>query len=91
MQFLQTDLVDMISDILQENELDPKWLNIEITESTMIEQEEKVLGKITQLRKLGIQISLDDFGTGYASFKSLIDIKPDILKIDRSFNKGHSF
>ena len=90
-QFLQIDLVDMISSILQENELDPKWLNIEITESTMMEQEEKVLGKIKKLRGLGIQISLDDFGTGYASFKSLRDIKPDILKIDRSLNKGHSF
>lgn len=86
-QFLQIDLVDMISSILKENELDPKWLNIEITESTMMEQEEKVLGKINKLRGLGIQISLDDFGTGYASFKSLRDIKPDILKIDRSLLK----
>lgn len=86
-QFLQTGLVAMISSILQENELDPKWLNIEITESTMMEQEEKVLGKIEKLRGLGIQISLDDFGTGYASFKSLRDIKPDILKIDRSLIK----
>ena len=86
-QFLQIGLVDMISNVLQENELDPKWLNIEITESTMMEQEEKVLGKIAQLRKLGIQISLDDFGTGYASFKSLRDIKPEILKIDRSLIK----
>jgi diguanylate cyclase (GGDEF)-like protein/PAS domain S-box-containing protein len=89
-QFLQTGLVDMISSILQENELDPKWLNIEITESTMMEQEEKVLGKIARLRELGIQISLDDFGTGYASFKSLRDIKPDILKIDQSLIKDIS-
>ncbi|WP_186673095.1 EAL domain-containing protein [Sporosarcina sp. BP05] len=86
-QFLQAGLVDMISSILQENELDPKWLNIEITESTMMEKEEKVLGKIKGLRELGIQISLDDFGTGYASFKSLRDIRPDILKIDRSLIK----
>ncbi len=86
-QFLQSGLVDMISSVLQENELDPKWLNIEITESTMMEQEEKVLGKIKELRELGIQISLDDFGTGYASFKSLRDIKPDILKIDRGLIK----
>lgn len=86
-QFFQSGLIDMISSVLQEYKLDPKWLNIEITESTMMEQEEKVLGKIKELRELGIQISLDDFGTGYASFKSLRDIKPDVLKIDRELIK----
>ena len=87
-QFLQADLVDLIIKTLADYELNPKWLTVEITESAMIVQEEKVLGKIKQLRDFGIQISLDDFGTGYASFKKLLDIKPDILKLDRSIIKG---
>ena len=87
-QFLQADLLEMIESTLQKNDLDPKWINIEITETAMIEQEVKVLEKVRKMREMGIQISLDDFGTGYASFKKLIDLKPDILKLDRSIIKG---
>jgi diguanylate cyclase (GGDEF)-like protein/PAS domain S-box-containing protein len=87
-QFLQPDLVNMIECILEENELDSKWLTIEITESTTIEQEEKMFDKLSQLRKLGVQIALDDFGTGYASFNKLIEIKPSILKLDSALIQG---
>ncbi|WP_438315692.1 EAL domain-containing protein [Sporosarcina sp. FA9] len=87
-QFFKKDLVEVIHQILQENELDPKWLNLEITESTMLEYKEKNMEKIKELRKLGIQISIDDFGTGYSSLSSLLEIKPDILKLDQSFIKG---
>ena len=86
-QFLQPDLVNMIEYILEENNLDSKWLTIEITESTTIEQEEKMFDKLNQLRKLGVHIALDDFGTGYASFNKLIEIKPSILKLDSSLIK----
>ncbi|RDW21354.1 diguanylate cyclase [Oceanobacillus arenosus] len=86
-QFSQIDLIDIITSTLQENDLDPKWLTLEITETAMLEQKEKVLKKIAQIRALGIQISLDDFGAGFASFKNLKDIKPDILKIDKSLVK----
>jgi len=89
-QFFKKDLVETIRAILLENELDPKWLNLEITESTMLKQEENNMEKIASLRKMGIQISIDDFGTGYASFRSLQEIKPDILKLDQSFVKGLS-
>ncbi|MFS0576281.1 EAL domain-containing protein [Sporosarcina sp. 179-K 3D1 HS] len=88
LQFLQTDLIDMIASTLKENELDAKWLTLEITETAMLEQKEKVLTKIDDLRALGITISLDDFGAGFASFKNLKDIKPDILKIDGSLVRG---
>ncbi|QUW21593.1 EAL domain-containing protein [Sporosarcina sp. Marseille-Q4063] len=87
-QFLQPDLVKMIDCILEENDLDSKWLTIEITESTTIEQEEKMFDKLNQLRKLGVQIALDDFGTGYASFNKLIEIKPSILKLDSALIQG---
>lgn len=86
-QFFRKDLVEIIQQILQENDLDYKWLNLEITESTMLEHNEKNIEKISKLRKLGIRISIDDFGTGYASFKSLRELKPDILKLDQSFIK----
>ena len=88
-QFLQPDLVNMIECILEENELDSKWLTIEITESTTIEQEEKMFDKLNQLRKLGVHIALDDFGTGYASFNKLIEIKPSILKLDSALIQGY--
>lgn len=87
-QFFKKDLVEVIHHILQENDLDPKWLNLEITESTMLEHKEINMEKIAALRKLGIRISIDDFGTGYASFTSLQELKPDILKLDQSFIKG---
>ena len=87
-QFLQPDLVNMIEYILEENDLDSKWLIIEITESTTIEQEEKMFDKLNQLRKLGVHIALDDFGTGYASFNKLIEIKPSILKLDSALIQG---
>lgn len=87
-QFLQTDLLETIKSTLQENRLDPKWLTIEINESAMIEQEIKVLGKVKKMREMGIKISLDDFGTGYASFEKLKDLKPDILKLDKSLIEG---
>ncbi|WP_262174065.1 EAL domain-containing protein [Saccharococcus sp. Marseille-Q5394] len=87
-QFLQADLIEMIERTLHENELDPKWLILEITETTMWVQKDKALEKIARLRALGIKISLDDFGSGYASFQNLLAIKPDTLKIDRSLVKN---
>ncbi|KXH82095.1 hypothetical protein AU377_06585 [Sporosarcina sp. HYO08] len=86
-QFFNENLVDTIIQILEEHELDPKWLNVEITESVMLEQQENKIKKIAKLRTLGIQVSLDDFGTGYASYRSLKEIKPNIVKLDKSFVK----
>ena len=75
----------MVQNALLEYELSPKYINLEITESTMLTRKENVLDKIKQLRAMGVKISLDDFGTGYASIRNLKDIKPDTLKIDQSF------
>jgi diguanylate cyclase (GGDEF)-like protein/PAS domain S-box-containing protein len=86
-QFLQTNLLDMITSTLQENGLKPEWLTLEITETVMLEQTEEVLHKVEQIRASGIHIALDDFGDGYASFRSLKEVKPDFLKIDRSLVK----
>ena len=86
-QFFQTGLIEAIKHNLHANNLDPKWLGVEITESTLLQQKEKVMGKLARIREMGLQISLDDFGTGYASYRSIIDIKPTILKLDQSFIK----
>ena len=86
-QFLQTNLIDMVRNTLNENNLETKWLELEITESTMLERAENALAKIAILREMGIQISLDDFGTGYASIRNLKNIKPDTLKLDQLFIK----
>ena len=58
---------------------------IEITESTALDDDKNIIDTLAAFRSRGIAISLDDFGTGYSSLAAIIDIKPDIIKIDRSF------
>lgn len=84
-QFLQKDLVGSIQQILKETELGPEWLEIEITESTILGNEEIITRTLNQLRKWGIRISIDDFGTGYSSLSYLMRFPVHTIKIDRSF------
>jgi hypothetical protein len=74
--------------VLEETKVDPKCLEFEITETSIIQNEEKSLAMITLLKDMGITISLDDFGTGYSSISYLKKFKVDYLKIDRSFING---
>ncbi|MCH6269290.1 EAL domain-containing protein [Neobacillus citreus] len=90
-RFLKDDLVSKLQMILAETNIDPKWLEFEITETSLIQNEIKVLATINALKESGIAISLDDFGTGYSSINYLKKFKVDFLKIDRSFiNAIHS-
>jgi diguanylate cyclase (GGDEF)-like protein/PAS domain S-box-containing protein len=84
-QFLQKDLVGNIEQILTETGLSPEWLEIEITESTILGNEEIITRTLNQLRKWGIRISIDDFGTGYSSLSYLMHFPVHSIKIDRSF------
>ena len=68
--------------------MEPKWLEIEITENALLNNESIVLDKLTALQSMGITIALDDFGTGYASLSYLKKLKADSIKIDRSFVAG---
>ncbi|MFY4775691.1 sensor domain-containing protein [Metabacillus sp. RGM 3146] len=83
--FYDETMVETVSSILQNNGLDPSHIEIEITESSMIENRIETIKKLDELRNLGIKISLDDFGTGFSSLSYLQDLPLDTLKIDRSF------
>ncbi|MDG5473157.1 DUF4084 domain-containing protein [Jeotgalibacillus sp. ET6] len=83
-QFLQKDFVEKVENVLIQADLEPKFLELEITESTMMDIK-LVVAKLEKLRSLGINISVDDFGSGYSSLSHLKNLPIDILKIDKTF------
>ena len=84
-QLRQDDFVAVVRSALRDTGLDPRWLEIEITESLLMEKLEESIGKLQELRTLGVQVAIDDFGTGYSSMNYLHRLPIDRLKIDRSF------
>ncbi|MFT5442772.1 MAG: diguanylate cyclase (GGDEF)-like protein/PAS domain S-box-containing protein [Myxococcota bacterium] len=84
-QFSDTDVFTIVTEVLEETQLDPQWLELEITESAMLEDETATIEALDKLRKLGSQVSLDDFGTGFSSLSYLRRLPLDTLKVDRSF------
>jgi EAL domain-containing protein (putative c-di-GMP-specific phosphodiesterase class I) len=84
-QFLQQDIVTTVRTILNETGLNPKQLELEITESLGMKNPELTLRTLRELKDMGIHISIDDFGTGYSSLSYLKKFPIDTLKIDRSF------
>ncbi len=84
-QFKQPNLVLGINNILKQTRLNPKFLELEITESGIMEDEEDSIKKLNELHDLGVKIAIDDFGIGYSSLSKLKDYPIDTLKIDRSF------
>jgi diguanylate cyclase (GGDEF)-like protein len=86
-QFQQKNLVHVVKNSLRKSGLPPERLEIEITENMLMVNSEDVLGKLQQMRELGVRISIDDFGTGFCSFSYLLQYQVDRLKIDQSFVK----
>ncbi|MEN8762859.1 MAG: EAL domain-containing protein [Thiogranum sp.] len=84
-QFARQNVPDVIKAALQKSRLPPAFLEAEITESVIMDQPERAIKQLSDLRELGIGIALDDFGTGYSSFSYLHRFPIDTLKIDRSF------
>ncbi len=84
-QFRQPDLVRGIVSILSETGLDPQALNLEITETVVMESAQESHDVLARLRAHGVRMCIDDFGTGYSSLNYLHDFDIDSLKIDRSF------
>lgn len=84
-QVEQPDFVDKVQRILEENQLDPGLLELEITESLLMTNIDGCQKKIETLRKMGIRLALDDFGTGYSSLTRLRRLPFDVLKVDKEF------
>ena len=83
--FAHPALVDQIKGILEETQIDPRSLKLELTESAIMENAETAIEMLRQINELGVQISIDDFGTGYSSLSYLHRFPIDLLKVDRSF------
>jgi diguanylate cyclase (GGDEF)-like protein/PAS domain S-box-containing protein len=81
-------LVEHVGDALRRHSLPPDVLNIELTESSLMENIERVTATLAELKSLGTTLSLDDFGTGYSSLAYLKQFPIDKLKIDQSFVRG---
>ena len=84
-QFNDPQLIDVIEHSLRSYEVDPTYLNFEVTENLMIEDVESVIRKMADIKALGAQFSIDDFGIGYSSMIYLKRLPFDWLKIDREF------
>jgi len=84
-QFKRLDLVNMVIDALVLSDLDSQWLELELTESILLQDAESTLDTVHRLKALGVKLSVDDFGTGYSSLAYLKRFAVDKLKIDRSF------
>lgn len=85
LQFKQGNFIDVVKKVLDETQIDPHLLEIELTESMFIDNLEVTIEKMNELRALGIRMSIDDFGTGYSSLSYLKRLPFNTLKIDRSF------
>jgi diguanylate cyclase (GGDEF)-like protein/PAS domain S-box-containing protein len=83
--FHQRDIAQLVSSVLQETGLEPCWLEVELTESTLMRNTEEAVSKLNALHEQGVGIAIDDFGTGYSSLSYLKRLPVDRLKIDRSF------
>jgi predicted signal transduction protein with EAL and GGDEF domain len=88
LQFRLGNVFMLVKDALESSGLDPRRLDLEITEGAFLEETDQVLASLHALRALGVRISMDDFGTGYSSLSYLRSFPFDTIKIDRSFVSG---
>ncbi|MBE0497159.1 MAG: EAL domain-containing protein, partial [Campylobacterales bacterium] len=86
-QFKRGNLVEVVKSALETSALNPRYLELELTESLLINDAENILKTVKTLKELGISLSIDDFGTGYSSLAYLKRFAVDKLKIDQSFVK----
>ena len=84
-QFQQPTFLHDVEQILKDTNLDPRWLEVELTESSIMKDPEEAIERLHALKLMGIQVAVDDFGTGYSSLNYLKRFPIDTLKIDKSF------
>ena len=84
-QFQQPTFITDVEQILKDTNLDPRWLELELTESSIMKDPEQAIEKLHELKLMGIKVAVDDFGTGYSSLNYLKRFPIDTLKIDKTF------
>lgn len=84
-QFREPQFIEKVAEVIRETGMDPKWLEIEITESIAMEYAVDSMEQLHKLKQLGVRIAIDDFGTGYSSMNYLRKLPIDTLKVDQSF------
>ena len=84
-QFQQAAFIATVHEVLKENGMDPRLLEVELTEGSIMKDPSQAIEKLQELRKMGVKIAIDDFGTGYCSLSYLKRFPIDTLKIDQSF------
>jgi diguanylate cyclase (GGDEF)-like protein/PAS domain S-box-containing protein len=84
-QFFRQDIVELVSKVLQTTGLRPEYLELELTEGSLLKDVERTKQTLQKLKRLGVRIAIDDFGVGYSSLSYLKNFAVDTLKIDRSF------
>ncbi len=82
---MKNNFIDEVRNLIASHNVSPERIEIEITESIMIDSAEKALQRIDELKAMGMKIAIDDFGTGYSSLSYLNNFPSDLLKIDKSF------
>lgn len=87
-QLLRGNVASVVEKALQENRIEPRLLEIELSERGVLNQRPEVIKEICRLKAIGVRISIDDFGTGNASIAYLKDLPVDVIKIDRSYVSG---
>jgi len=87
-QFRESNLVALVEKVLEQTNLEGQWLDLEVTESLLLDNMEESIATLNHLREMNVGIDLDDFGTGYSSFSYLRTLPLSSLKIDRSFVKA---
>lgn len=85
LQLAEPDMARRIARILDETGLDPRQLQLEITESVLVDEPAALVADLTELMSLGVRIAIDDFGTGHSVLAYLRDLPVDVLKIDKAF------
>ena len=87
-QFIRSNLAEKVAEVLAAHEMEPRYLELELTEGVLMRDAEDTARQISELRALGVRICIDDFGTGYSSLGYLQRLPIDDLKIDKCFVQG---
>jgi diguanylate cyclase (GGDEF)-like protein/PAS domain S-box-containing protein len=86
-QFRDPSLLGVIQKSMRDNDIDPRYIEVEITESLLMEDVDKAILTLREIQRIGISVAIDDFGTGYSSFSYLKNLPINVLKVDRCFIK----